>query len=314
MALNINVPTTARTSRKLPPDGIQILRDAYSKNNHPDKKERSLMLRKIHNRGYTWYKDRNIYTWYKNQNERAQANEPPNSKKLSIKIPNSSNPPHSRRHSTSSTSLNNPAPKRGKNPINKLANYPSITESSVHHLAILAGSSPNPDPEVIATWAKLIGAEPEDVQKWTEAFRAKSTLVPPSISAPNWSSSEAEDSDSEEEPLSGVMPRMQTNWNVSLSPLSASVSPITPHSASISKLPTPDLPVAPLSHREQLLLAIHNSVSSSSRDEMSPPKSSTEYSNVFAPYEAMMEQLAQDLETGKLGDRGWNLNYDQNHG
>ncbi|KAJ3726976.1 hypothetical protein C8R42DRAFT_398125 [Lentinula raphanica] len=57
--------TTSEKPRRLPPEGVQILREALDNGlTHPKKAERKELLRRIHALGITWYTDEKLKTWF----------------------------------------------------------------------------------------------------------------------------------------------------------------------------------------------------------------------------------------------------------
>lgn len=199
-----------------------------------------------------------------------------------------------------------------------LTKYPSIKASHVEQLSVLVESIPSypPSEKLVAAWAKLLKATPEDVRRWAmdkveaEGMSGTDPLAPSVSSEPvERRAAAAVASDSEDEPL-----MMHTPIPSQASSVSSAINPTLAHNP-YRTLVTPTYPVHPLPPphpvrhvppREQLLLAIHNSIHSESSSPLPIVESSMQFNELFAPYETMMEGFIKDVEAGRL--ESWNIN------
>ncbi|KAJ3773358.1 hypothetical protein FB446DRAFT_539189 [Lentinula raphanica] len=322
--------TTSEKPRRLPPEGVQILREALDNGlTHPKKAERKELLRRIHALGITWYTDEKLKTWFISTRRRQQQLDAQATKtqptasnttdtvddatpladntKLTIKIPpggGSTAKPGADSPATASAAespyhvdtfrLKVPTvPKPPKK--TRLTDYPSIRLSAVPQLIILADTTPNPTQKLIETWAVLLKASPEDVDRWVKDRKAHedqvaaqaqgtSSATPSGSVEPGRKSEQPDGSGHEDEhsTASAVPPQSQFELEWQL----PSASTIPP--------------------RNRLLLAIHNKISSIP-DDSSSPKTAAEFAAFFAPYQTKMESFLHDVETGKLESMGWDF-------
>ncbi|KAE9408729.1 hypothetical protein BT96DRAFT_1013344 [Gymnopus androsaceus JB14] len=215
--------------------------------------------------GLEWYNIDRMRTWFTNQRSNtkkaeskskpAQAQEGPS--KLTIKIPKTdgvADPSSAASSAVPSSSTHG----RKRKSTKMLTKYPSIKASHVEQLSVLVESIPSypPSEKLVAAWAKLLKATPEDVRRWAmdkveaEGISGTDPLAPSVSSEPvERRAAVAIDSDSEDEPL-----MMHTPIPSQASSVSTLVTPTYP----VHPLPPPH-PVRHVPPREQLLLAIHNS-------------------------------------------------------
>ncbi|KIK69038.1 hypothetical protein GYMLUDRAFT_35078 [Collybiopsis luxurians FD-317 M1] len=300
-AINPGLP--ASRARRLPAEGVQVLRDEFVKGiTHPTNQQRAEMLNKLHQMGFTWYKDENIKGWFVNTRSRKKDKITGDiNEKLTITIPAGS--PTASQSATPSSST--AEPKRRKKS-KRLPQFPTIKQSAVRHLAVLVKSSPDSD-GLIETWAKLIKADVDDVARWREMYLATGDLGLPSETAPRGPISHGGDgSESEEAPLSAVVKQMNSMIPTAV-PHPTAVNPALAHnpyrSLATAYMP-PVYAAPPLSPPDQLLLAIHQAERSSPEVTILP-QSSSEFETLFAPYQTMMDRFISDIETDKLQDMGW---------
>ncbi|KAJ4500404.1 hypothetical protein C8R41DRAFT_811307 [Lentinula lateritia] len=174
----------------------------------------------------------------------------------------------------------------------RLTSYPSIKLSAVPQLVVLADTTKKPSTRLIETWASLLKASPDDVERWVKDHQAQGAnqvdstapTIPSGPSEPARTSVQPDESESDEEPLMiGIpSPQMQSENTLIDQP--------------------PQIPP-----KDQLLLAIHTRLSSATSDSSSP-ETVSQFNTLFEPYGAMMERFVQDIETGKLERMGWSFN------
>lgn len=169
------------------------------------------------------------------------------------------------------------------------------TSMDAHHLInILSSATPNPSWKLIETWAKLTHSTPDDVQRWVKDNNPvvdQSSVNNLASGSGRRSSIVAEDAESDEEPL---MKRV------------VSGSAANPAPANVPASYSPSPPIPQISPEDQLLSAIHAGLSSSPSDPPLP-RSSSQFNTLFAPYETMMDDFVNDVKTGSISDRGWNM-------
>ncbi|KAF9073564.1 hypothetical protein BDP27DRAFT_1417044 [Rhodocollybia butyracea] len=242
--------------------------DAFdSGNTHPTKQQRAKLLRKIHRLGFSWYTDQslsNLFAYYRRT--KSLGWQPTSTPTVMISAASSTSamprrkkltikiPSVLKRQELSAMSASTCTVTDDASPISpRLSNYPSIRVAHLSNLEILSKDTPAPSEKVIEIWAKLTQSDPEDVKRWVDINTSNSLG--------------AEDVDEE---------------------------PTTVSDSERSEPPQSICPVPQISAQDRLLLAIHQSLSSSSGSEPPPlPKTSSQFNNLFAPYEMMMKRLIE---------------------
>ncbi|KAF5383502.1 hypothetical protein D9757_006141 [Collybiopsis confluens] len=278
--------------KRLPAEGVKVMRDVFMKGNlYPTGAQRADMLAKLHNLGFTWYKEENIKTYFAGARSKMRDNLPsstPNGpEKLTITIPFDSPTSPQSAVSTSGMAISKPR-KKSK----RLPQFPSIRKSKVQSLAVLVKSSPDADQILINTWAGLMKADPQEVSRWRTTYLATGDLGLSSETAPA-APFTGDESDSEEEPLSLSFSQPKT----AIPPPPLQPAPVEPPMAQSSLSgPTPvPVPFPVYSPSEQLLLAVNKALLSPS-NEPPLPKSRSEFESLFVPYQVMMERWLENSD------------------
>ncbi|KAJ3715954.1 hypothetical protein DFJ43DRAFT_1101453 [Lentinula guzmanii] len=299
------------TIKRLPPEGVQVLREVFENGlTHPKKQERQFLLKRIHALGITWYNDEKMKAWFVHNRKKqgvsaATTTFPEDRLKLTLKIP-SLKPDTAAAAAEPSSALSIDTPQNSSGTAYykhrhgkaRLTQYPSIKLSAVPQLQILADSTQNPSAKVVETWAELLKASPHDVDRWVKDYKSKSVpgagdtaaTALSGSSEPARASEQPNDSDSEDELLM----------------MGSSLSQSRAEEMQ-SETALPGRPLPQILPRDQLLLAINNATSDTS-DHVSSPETASQFASLFTPYGTMMERLVQDIKTGKLESEGWNFN------
>ncbi|KAJ4483782.1 hypothetical protein J3R30DRAFT_3698702 [Lentinula aciculospora] len=300
--------------RRLPLEGVQLLQDAINNGvTHPKKHERKDLLQRIHALGLTWYTDEKLKTWFNHHRtkkqttaQEAEATSPADLHKLTIKIPGPGPAFETAAEPSSAMSIDTPLPggsathSKSRSKKARLINYPSIKLSAVPQLVVLADTTQEPSDRLIETWATLLKASPYDVDRWVKDHKAQdadqvdgaSGTAPAAMSGssePTRASEQAGESDSENE-------RSIIGFSLPLSQLEQ-----------MSGNALSSRPVVQIPPRDQLLLAIHNGLSSTSNDS-SLPETASQFQSLFTPYGDMIDRFVEDIQTGKLENMGWKFN------